>query len=198
LRKSDSRESNTVRGAIVHGPKSTGKRHSPVSAAFVEHNEFLKKFVARYLHNHYDIEDVVQETYLRAYSAESKQAVEHPKAFLFRIARNVALTKLTRKSRQITQYIDDASATNATDTVAPTDLELAAHELLGLYCEAIATLSDNCREVFLLRKIHGLSHKEIAARMSLSVSSIEKYLRHGIMTCDTYIRKHQTPSVPTG
>ena len=84
------------------------------------------------------------------------------------------------------------------DAAPAADLELAAHETLGLYCQAIATLSVKCREVFLLRKVYGLSHKEIAARMSLSVSSVEKYLRQGVLACDEYVRKHERPFAPIG
>lgn len=176
--------------------KRIGSRQSSVSAAFVEHSGFLKKFVARYFSNHHDIEDVVQEAFLRAFAAESKRDIQHPKAFLFRVAKNVALTNLTKKSRQITDYLEEAGTSTVLDTVAPTDHELAAHELLGLYCEAIATLSDKCREVFLLRKIHGLSHKDIAETMSLSVSSVEKYLRQGVLACDAYVKKNETPRGP--
>ena len=171
-------------------------KQSSVSAAFVEHHSFLKRFVARYFSSRHDIEDVVQETYLRAYSAESTREIDSPKAYLFRIAKNVALSKLTKKSRQITDYLEEASASTVMDTAPSADMELAAYETLGLYCQAIATLSEKCREVFLLRKVYGLSHKEIAARMSLSVSSVEKYLRQGILVCDAYVRKHEMPRAP--
>lgn len=160
---------------------------SSVSAAFVAHNAFLRRFVSRYFSNRQDIEDVVQEAYLRAYAAERKKRIEQPKAFLFRVARNVALTKLSRKSRQITEYLEETTGTAIVETAAAADQEIAAQELLGLYCEAVASLSDKCREVFLLRKIHGLSHKEIASRMRLSLSSVEKYLRQGILATDAYI-----------
>ena len=168
---------------------------SDVSSTFVTHNTFLKKFVARYFSSQHDIEDVVQETFLRAYAAEREKVIEQPKAFLFRIARNVALTKLTKKSRQITDYLEEAAASVVTETSASADQELAAQELLALYCEAVATLSHKCREVFLLRKVHGLSHKEIARRMSLSVSSVEKYLRQGILACDAFIAERQETDV---
>ena len=171
-------------------------KQSAVSAAFVEHYSFLKKFVARYFSSEHDIEDIVQETYLRAYTAESKRKIAAPKAYLFRTAKNVALSNLTKKSRQITDYLEEASASTAIDAAPSVDLELAAYEVLGLYCQAIATLSEKCREVFLLRKIYGLSHKEIATRMSLSVSSVEKYLRQGILVCDAYVRKHEEPRSP--
>ncbi|MYF71344.1 MAG: RNA polymerase sigma factor, partial [Proteobacteria bacterium] len=79
-------------------------KKSSVSAAFVEHNSFLKRFVARYFSRQQDIEDVVQEVYLRAYAAETEREIDAPKAYLFRTARNVALGKLTKNSRQKTDY----------------------------------------------------------------------------------------------
>jgi RNA polymerase sigma-70 factor (ECF subfamily) len=163
-------------------------RLSAVSAALVENSGFLKRFLTRFFSNQQDIEDVVQEAYLRAYAAEQKKTIEHPKAFLFRVAKNVALSELSKKSRQITDYIEDLGALAVIDTEASADSEAEAQESLGIYCEAVATLPDKCREVFLLRKVHGLRHKEIAERMSLSISSVEKYLRQGVITCRTFIR----------
>lgn len=171
---------------------------SSVTAAFILHRKFLHKFLTRFFYEERDIEDVAQETFLRAYAAEQKKAkgIEQPKAYLFRIAKNIALTRLTNKSSQITSYIEDLSnpaviycETNAAD-------EAEAHETLGIYCEAVASLSEKCRQVFLLRKVHGLSHKEIAEHMSLSVSSVEKYLRTGILTCREYIREREAEESP--
>src|SRR5215468_10948978 len=96
--------------------KLARNRPSAVSTAFVENNTFLKRFVARYLSSRHDVEDVVQEAYLRAYMAEKERAIDQPKAFLFRIAKNVALTNLTKKSRQITDYIEEATASVVVDT----------------------------------------------------------------------------------
>lgn len=169
---------------------------SAVTAAFLEHNGFLKKFLSGFLPAPQDIEDVAQETYLRAYIAEQRESIEQPKAFLFRIAKNLALTKLSKKSRQITDYIEEAGATAVIEAAAAIDQELEAQECLGLYCEAVAALPEKCRQVFLLRKVHGLAHKDIAERMELSISSVEKYLRQGILACEAHLRNHEGPSMP--
>lgn len=180
--------------------KSKRRTLSMVSVAYIENNLFLKKYLTRFFSSQQDIEDVVQEAYLRAYVAEQKKGIEHPKAFLFRVAKNVALTKLTRKSKQITDYLEELASPVVLSSEASSDEELEADELLGVYCEAVATLSDKCREVYLLRKVHGLTHKEIAERMSLTTSSIEKYLRHGVLTCDLFVTEYQeggsSPRVP--
>jgi len=164
---------------------------SSVSAAFLENYDFLKRFLARFFANRNDIEDVAQEAYLRAFVAEQQKDIEQPKAYLFRIAKNVALTKLTKKSEKITDYIEECSASVVIEYGAAADSEVEAEESLGLYCEAVAALPEKCRQVFLLRKVHGLSHKEIAQRMSLSVSSVEKYLLRGILECKAFVEERE-------
>ena len=117
------------------------------------------KFLTSFFSNSADVEDAVQEAYLRAYVAEQKKSIEQPKAFLFRIAKNVALSKLAKKSRQITDYLEDSADSVRTDIDAAADKQAEAQESLGIYCEAVAALPDKCREAFLLRKVHGMSHK---------------------------------------
>ena len=164
-----------------------------VTAAFLLNRKFIQKFLTRFFYEEQDIEDVTQETFLRAYAAEKKKSsgIDHPKAYLFRIAKNIALTRLTQKSNQITSYIEDLGDSSVINSVENAADEAEARETLGIYCEAVASLSEKCRQVFLLRKVHGLSHKEIAEHMSLSVSSVEKYLRTGILTCRRYLRERE-------
>lgn len=166
---------------------------SAISAAFVENDSFLRKFLNRFFADPHDIDDVIQEAYLRSYVAEQKKAIEQPKAFMFRVARNVALTRLTKQSNQITRYLEETDAAAFMDRTSSPDLEAEARESFGLYCEAVGTLNKKCRDVFLLRKVHGLSHREIAEVMSLSVSSVEKYLRQGILACKTRVDKAEQP-----
>ena len=167
---------------------------SAVSAAFVEHNIFIKKFLTRFFPNQQDIEDVAQEAFLRAFVAEQKKCIEQPKAYLFRIAKNIALTKLSKKSEKMTEYIEESGAAMVVESVAAADIEAEAQQSLGIYCEAVAALPEKCRQVFLLRKVHGLKHQEIAVRMSLSVSSVEKYLLKGVLECRAYIDEREAPA----
>lgn len=164
---------------------------SGISSAFLEHNRFLMKFLARFLSRREDIEDVVQEAYLKAYRAEKDRgSIEQPKAFLFSVAKNLALNELTRKSNKMTSYIEDAQTAAVEMVTATTEHELEASQTLTLYCQAVAALPDRCRRVYLLRKVQGLSHKEIAERLSISRSSVEKHLRIGTLSCRRYLREH--------
>ncbi len=176
----------------VDGPRNYSRRPlSAVSAAFLENHAFLERFLARFFSDRQDIEDVAQEAYLRAYVAEQQKEIEQPKAYLFRIARNLALTKLKEKSRKITDYLEETGASVVIECGAAADSEVEAQESLGLYCEAVAALPEKCRQVFLLRKVHGLAHKEIAERMSLSVSSVEKYLLKSVLECKAFVQEQE-------
>ena len=156
----------------------------------MQHQVALKRFIARFFTGSQDIEDVAQESFLRAFNAHrSGTPINSPKAFLFRVAKNVALNELTRKSRLLTDYIEDsAPSTVLVEFGSPEDTAMG-EEKLGLFCQAAASLPQQCRRAFLMRKVHGLSHKEIAEQLGISVSTVEKHVAAGLLRCSTYLRE---------
>ncbi|NIB40563.1 RNA polymerase sigma factor [Pseudomaricurvus alkylphenolicus] len=163
--------------------------NSGVLGAFVTHQAALKRFISRFLHNTQDIEDVAQEAVLRAFSAEKEAVIEQPKSFLFRIAKNVAVSELRLKSRQITDYIEDQAASDVLLGESTLEDEVQAQQRLGLHCEAVAALPPQCRKVYLMRKVYGMPHKEIAERLGIAVSTVEKHLMKGVELCDRYLHE---------
>ena len=73
------------------------KTNSPVLSAYKIHVDALRRFISRFVGKH-DVEDVVQEAFLRAYNAESGKPIEQPKSYLVRIAKHVALNQLRQRS----------------------------------------------------------------------------------------------------
>jgi RNA polymerase sigma factor (sigma-70 family) len=159
-----------------------------VQDAFLENQSALKRFISRFFRSVQDVEDVAQETFLRAYRAESGKSIARPKAFLFRIAKHIALNQLSRKSRQITDYLEDLGDSDVIIGVDSLEDEMVAHQAVGLHCEAIAALTPHCRRVYMLRKVHGMSQKEIASSLGIAVSTVEKHLIKGVAECGRYIR----------
>ena len=169
---------------------------SLISKTFLENSSFLKKFLGRFLSERQDIEDVVQETYLRAYHAEqdskrADKAIEYPKAFLFQIAKNIALTELSKKSRRITDYIEDIELSLVLDNGATTEQELEAREHIDIICEAVTTMPERRQRIYLMRKVHGASHQAIADHFEISVSAVEKHLLKAMLTCRDHIRERE-------
>jgi len=165
-----------------------------ILGAFQLHQLSLKRFIGRYLNNAQDIEDVTQEAFLRAYKAERSTEVRQPKSFLFRIAKNVAISQLRTKSRRITDYIVDQASDDVLMSEWSTEDEVMAEEKLGIHCEAVAALPPKCRRVYLLRKVYGMSHKQIAEKLQISTSTVEKHLLKGVEACDRFIQaRSQAP-----
>ena len=171
--------------------------------AFEKHQSALKRFISHFLHNTQDIEDVAQEAFLRAYSSEKNTEIQQPKSFLFRIAKNVAISELRLKSRNITDYIEDQDNSDVLIDEWTTEDHVSAQQKLGIHCEAVATLAPQCRRVYLMRKVYGMPHKEIAGRLGIAVSTVEKHLMKGVELCNRYVRKKMATDLdryaqPTG
>jgi RNA polymerase sigma-70 factor (ECF subfamily) len=133
---------------------------------------------------------VAQESYLRAFDAQqSGEELRSPKAFLFRIAKNIALNELGRKSRQLTDYIEDSAQPDVLGADSSAEERVIAQERLTLYCQAVATLPPQCRRAFLLRKVYGLSHKDIGEQLGISVSTVEKHIASGLLRCSLYLKE---------
>jgi RNA polymerase sigma factor (sigma-70 family) len=167
----------------------TARAESDLLTAFQKHHSALKRFIARYLRSHHDIEDVAQESFLRAFRAGMEYDVRQPKSFLFRIAKNVAISQLRSKSRQITDSLEEQAAGDLLCSEWTLEEDMIARERLGAQCEAVAALPPQCRRVYMLRKVHGMSHKEIALQLGISQKTVEKHLYKGIAACDRYVRQ---------
>ncbi|MBR9728990.1 RNA polymerase sigma factor [Shewanella intestini] len=167
------------------------KKLSVVTRAFIENSTFIKHFLRRFLHSQQDIEDVAQQAYLKAYCAEQVKAIEHPKSYLFTIAKNIAVNELTKKSNKITEYLEecDDSVSMASSTTVESEVE--AEQSLGIYCDAVAALPQTCRRVFLLRRVHGLKQREIAEVLGVSLRNVEMHLQKGTLKCREFVRNKQ-------
>ena len=97
-----------VQGQRVES-NSNASSQSTVFKVFEEQRMPLKAFISRLIRKPQDIDDIAQETFVRAFLAEQKGAIQHPKAYLYRIARNLAFEILSKKSNLLTSYIEDSS-----------------------------------------------------------------------------------------
>lgn len=135
-----------------------------------------------------DLDDLVQETYARLLRANQAGAVRSAKAFLFTTARNVAFDFFRRKrvvSLEGTAEIDRLYVLDEKPGVAET---VCQEQELDLLLDAIRALPDRCREVLTLRKIYGLSHREIAARLGIAERTVNAQVAIGLLRCRDYLR----------
>lgn len=136
-----------------------------------------------------DVDDVVQESYLRLVRARAAHPIQSARAFLFGIARRLAVDVI-RKHRRTTAHevVVDLEGLAVADATRDAAEESMAHEEFALLAEAIHSLPARCREIMILRKLERLSHREIAERLGIAVPTVEVQLFRGIEKCTAYLR----------
>jgi RNA polymerase sigma-70 factor (ECF subfamily) len=136
-----------------------------------------------------DVDDIVQESFLRIWRRRAVEPVRSAKAFLFRVARNLALNTVRRERRSPIRPVTDFDALFVLDD-RPNAAEAASREQeLEMLVEAIEALPARCREIFILRRLQGVSQKEIAARLGLSEQTVQVQAARGLRRCEEHLRR---------
>jgi RNA polymerase sigma-70 factor (ECF subfamily) len=161
------------------------ERNAWLAKDILVHERALRGYLGRYFKSIADIEDVVQETYARLLGVNGSAwaAVRNWHAFLFATARNAALDRLRRARVVSLDALAEMGNVDILDQTPPADEALNARQELALVSEAIASLPDRCREVFTLRKLYGLPQRDIARRLGITESTVEKHVAYGVRLC---------------
>ncbi|MFZ5496127.1 MAG: RNA polymerase sigma factor [Verrucomicrobiota bacterium] len=133
----------------------------------------LRRHLARILGSHAEAQDVAHDAYLKVYPIVERQEAAKPEALLYTTARRLAFNRLKR--RKVAPFAAAPAEEQFSVSPAPGVAEqvMARQEWQHLE-QAIAALPAGCRSVLLLRKVELLSHQEIADRLGIAVSTVEK------------------------
>jgi RNA polymerase sigma-70 factor (ECF subfamily) len=151
---------------------------------FVEEVLPLEPMLTRFLHRNWqntaDIQDIRQEVYARVCEAATNERPLLIKAFLFATARNLMIDR-ARRARVISMdVLTDLEAQNVPIDEDGPDRTVSTRQELRLLRRAIDDLPARVRDVIVLRKIEGLSQREVASQLGVTENSIEYYSNKGL------------------
>ena len=130
-----------------------------------------------------DVEDVVQETYVRICQSKNGHNIRSPKSFMFTTARNIALNNQNRASTRLVRNFDEEESNGVSELLAvdigPFELT-SSDERFAQFCEAARRLPLQCRRAFVLKKVYGHTQLEIADIMGISQKTVETHIRTGM------------------
>ncbi len=185
------------RGQLVPEPPSAEGAASlnvraPLSAAesefarelFERHRQSLYRYLNGLLPSREDASEILQETYLRLLRQPSFEHIRaNARAYLFQTATNLARDLFrSRTSRGVHAQADaaDTAALNTADWTNWPDLALEGEQVAAVIIGALEELDIQVRAALLLYRFRNMPHREIAARMNVSVRTIERYIKEGL------------------
>ena len=167
----------------MSGDEEQNASRTQLYQVLMQHKRLVAKVIRRFTLNPADIEDITQETILRAIEAQERTDIGHPRQFLVGIAKNVAREELKKRARATHRILEDCDLQNHPSNEPSAEAALDSREKLRLFASAIGNLPAQCRKVFVLKHVYGASHKEIARELGISVSTVEKHVAYGLNSC---------------
>lgn len=145
------------------------------------HEPALRRWLQRRELAGLEVDDIIQETYSRLVAMASVDHVQNPRTYAFQIAASVILDQL-RRSRVVSFHtVADLEALEISADQPTPEIQVADRQELRRLARAFAQLPERVRQVFRLRRIEGLSQKEVAAAMGISQSTVEKHMAKGTL-----------------
>ncbi|OBR54711.1 hypothetical protein A6456_37455 [Paraburkholderia tropica] len=130
--------------------------------------------------------DVVQDAYQRFLTVQaSGEAIPQPAAFLKQVARRLLVDRF--RYERVRDHLDIDQLEEDDEPASPRYLQpeekLASMQVIRAYVAVIEALPPRCREAFILHVFEEMPHAEIATKMNISYSMVEKHIVRGMVAC---------------
>ncbi len=163
------------------------------AAEVLPHAALLRAWLRSRFPSLTDPDDLVQETFARVLQAHALAPISSAKAFVFMTARNLALDHVRRQKIVGIDSLTETDALSVYEDVPGVSETVGRRQELELLTQAIQSLPERCRQVLTLRKIYGLSQKEIAAQLGISEHTVEAQVGNGMRRCAEFLAQHGLP-----
>ena len=166
---------------IIYSMWMTGSgSDDPPALSLLRDAALYREALARYFRSRSrdpaEVEDLVQEVFMRVAARDADLSIGNLAAYLFQTAASVLADRHRRATvRQANSHVEfDADRHSDHDFDAARILE--GRETLNAVVDALLTLPERTRTIFILRRLEGYAYKEIAALLGISVSAVEKHM----------------------
>jgi len=151
------------------------------------HDEALRCWLRARFPSLNEDEDIVQESYVRLLKHRHRGVVENTKAYLFSTARNLVLDLFRRRKHGPLVEAEEGMRERVPGGGVSIPEAVSCSQEYELLLEAIDALPVRCRSIMILQKLHGLSNREIATRLNISVNTVNAQLVLGLARCRSFL-----------
>ena len=182
---SSNNQTNKPIDDVLTTPSAPGRLD--MNMVYRELKSSLMRFAHRYYRKPQDIEDVVQEAFVKVCEAQSQRSIQHPKAYMFQTVRNLAIRQLRKNDHKLTDIVGDMDVETLLGSTPTLEEQVESRQKFELFCRAVRELPVKCQRVYILCRVYGFSHKEIAEHLDISVKTVEAHLTKAIVRCGEYM-----------
>jgi RNA polymerase sigma factor (sigma-70 family) len=143
---------------------------------FLAHRRELHAYLTERLRDRDLANDLAQETFLRFAEQGGNVAITHDRSYLYRTARNLAIDHVRRTGRHRTDVTAHDDLVDIPEDLPSVEEVVDSRERLGQLRSVIQELPERTRQVFVLHRIEELTYEEVALRLGISESSVQKHL----------------------
>jgi RNA polymerase sigma factor (sigma-70 family) len=148
----------------------------------------LRRRLLRILGNEALADDALHDTWLRLQHKESEQQVLNPRAFLTRMAVNIAINNLRSQSRAV-PGAEIEELLEVADTEPGPEQTVASRQHIEMLSEVLARMPQRRRDILVMVRLDGVPQKEVAARLGVSLRTVEHELRRAHEFCIAQMHK---------
>lgn len=146
------------------------------------HEQDVRVWLQRSLVTANDVDDVIQEAYCRLANLKAIEQIESPRAYFFQTARSVVLEQMRRARIVRIEAVTEIDALRIEwDEPSPERIAGGRKELERVM-KIVATLPERSRRIFEMRRVLGLSQREIATRLGVTENVVENEAARGLKT----------------
>lgn len=166
----------------MNEPSATNaiSREATGGGAYERFRPLLVRFFRRRLRDPAEAEDLTQEVIIKLLRQPKDTEVRHAEAYLFQVAANVLRDHYRRDAARHRDQHDSIDDSTPTGEAPSEERRYGDREMLRRLVEALNELTPKCRTVFLLHRYDGLGYTEIARRLGVTQSAIEKHMMQAI------------------
>jgi RNA polymerase sigma factor (sigma-70 family) len=159
-----------------------------ITTVYQQHQKELICYTARITECRDTAEDIIQESFIILSREVQQQHIENPRAFLFRVAKNLAFDHL--KHKKVTDNYVQAQYPLLESTIEAPSIEqlMADNQDIDMMRQVIDELPPRCRDTFILNKMHEMSYGEVAQYTGISESGVEKHIMKGLRHCRSRLK----------
>ncbi|MEJ1964524.1 MAG: RNA polymerase sigma factor [Gammaproteobacteria bacterium] len=147
---------------------------------FVRHAEELRVYLTGQVRCSQTAADLVQDTFVRLAQQRGGATENNPRAYLYRVAQNLAIDHYRSRERRQTDPTPHEDLLQIADEAPLPERAVDGHQRLAALQRTLMELPELTQRIFQLNRIEGLTYSEIARRLDISDSSVQKHLSRAL------------------